>query len=91
MLQQLIFYYYYVDGTLPEALSELTSLAHLDISYTQISGTVPMSIIKLKSLTYLNVEQSNIWREPYNNLNEKDKDENTPQIKVDIDTTGNNL
>lgn len=44
--------------TLPQWLFNLTSLAHLDLSFTQLMGSMPERVGRLRKLQYLDLSQS---------------------------------
>ena len=47
-------------GTIPESLSQLTMLGHLDLGDNLLIGTVPATLCQIKSLVRVNLEGSSI-------------------------------
>ncbi|XP_039129696.1 receptor-like protein EIX2 [Dioscorea cayenensis subsp. rotundata] len=50
----------YLNITLPQWLFNLTSLVHLDLSFTGLMGSMPERVGRLRSLQYLDLKQSMI-------------------------------
>ena len=60
-LRSIIFHGNSLSGTIPERITEMTKLTHLDIGYNgDLSGTIPSSIGALTQLTYLDLFYSDL-------------------------------
>lgn len=48
-----------MSGPIPDSLSEILSLVHLDLSSNQFNGSVPKFLSEMRDLKYLNLENNN--------------------------------